>query len=231
MQAGTVILRLESQRAERDILSAQADVAYWHDKAAQAARSNETQSTSVSAEQAHYETALAGLQKALRRRENLVVRAPFAGVLRDVPPELKAGLLIPRQAEVGFLIGQSRARFIAYAHQSEISQLKVQQSATFFSQDGQASAAARVTSLALFPTENLETHVLWNGGKGPLRGKIEGRQLKPGRTLYRIEASGPQIFGQGMEIPGSLLVQGSASSFAVMLYRRAVSVFRMEANL
>lgn len=231
VQAGTVILRLESQRAERDILSAQADVAFWHDKAAQAARSSDTLSTSISAELAHYETALAALQKAMRRRENLVVRAPFSGVLHDVPPEFKTGLLIPRQAEIGFLIGQSHTRFIAYARQSEIGQLKVQQHATFFSQDGQASAPARVTSLALFPTENLETHVLWNNGKGPLRGKIESRQLKPERTLYRIEASGIEMFGQGMEIPGALRVDGSASSFAVMLYRRAVSVFRMEANL
>lgn len=231
VQAGTVILRLESQRVERDILSAQADMAYWHDKAAQAARSNEIQSTSVSAEQAHYETALASLQKALRRRENLVVRAPFAGILHDVPPELKVGLLIPRQAEVGFVIGQSHTRFIAYARQNEIGLLKVQQSAKFFPQDGQALASARVSSLALFPTENLTTHVLWNGGKGPLRGKIEGHQLKPERTLYRVEANSPQTLGQGMEIPGYLLVQGTASSFASMLYRRVVSVFRMEANL
>ncbi|MCP1216873.1 hypothetical protein NKW53_12435 [Acetobacter orientalis] len=231
VQAGTIILRLESQRVERDILSAQADMAYWHDKATQAARSNETQSTSVSAEQAHYKTALASLQKALRRRENLIVRAPFPGILHDVPPELKVGLLIPRQAEIGLIIDQSHTRFIAYAHQNDINPLKVQQSATFFPQDGQHFASARVISLALFPTENLETHVLWNGGKGPLRGKIEGHQLKPERTLYRVEANGTQTLGQGMEIPGYLVVQGNASSFAAILYRRAVSVFRMEANL
>ncbi|MFT9458732.1 MAG: hypothetical protein ABF611_04145 [Acetobacter orientalis] len=228
VQAGTIILRLESQRVERDILSAQTDMAYWHDKAA---RSNETQSTSVSAEQAHYETALASLQKALRRRENLIVRAPFPDILHDVPPELKVGLLIPRQAEIGLIIDQSHTRFIAYAHQHDINPLKVQQNATFFPQDGQHFASARVISLALFPTENLEAHVLWNGGKCPLRGKVEGHQLKPERTLYRAEATSTQTLGQGMEIPGYLVVQGNASSFAAILYRRAVSVFRMEANL
>lgn len=231
VKAGAVILKLESQRVERDILSAQADVAYWHDKAEQAARSSDAYDPSVGAEQAHYATALANLQKALRRRDDLVVRAPFSGILQNVPSELKVGLLIPRQVEIGFLIGQHHARFIAYAHQNELNQIKEHQNATFFSRDGQAAAKATVTSIALFPTENLETHVLWNGGKGPLRSKLDNHQLKPERTLYRIEGSSNSIFGQGAEIPGTLVVQGSASSFITMLYYRLVSLIRMEANL
>lgn len=227
---GDIVLSLEGIRVERDIMNAKADVAYWHDKADQVARSTEDRST-FSTEQAHYVTALASLQKALRKRDNLVVRAPFDGILHDVPPELKVGLLISRRANIGLLIDEKNSRLIAFAKQSNVGNLKSGQQAEFFPANGEHSLSASVVSVAAFPTENLDIHVLWNGGKGPFRGKMEEHQLKPERTLYRVEALAVGTIGGGAELPGKLVIRGTKNSFFVTLYRRVISLFRMEANL
>ena len=174
-------------------------------------------------------TTRAGL---LARQERLILRAPLAGLLTDVPPELHSGMWVKADQPLGTVVGTvSEVR--GYVAAPDLERLAVSARGVFIPEDpARSSVAVEITEIAHVNVAVLDTPMLASTQGGPIAVQQAGKGvLVPATTVYRVtlrlqdgETAPAQV------IPGIVLVEGEAQSVIARAARAIAAVLIRESG-
>ena len=185
---------------------------------------------------AEAQKSLEGAVAELRSIENeetaLVISAPFAGVLTDVPLLLRLGITLPRRELLGILIDPSDPIVEAYVEEGDITRFAPGSTAHFY--PGDATSAVPLTTISIAPTSarTLEAIDLASIHGGPLgvRRDSAGR-LVPEHAVYRVLLRPSDKIQLLRRQPGYIVIDGDRVSPLRRIYDRAVAVIVRESGL
>jgi putative peptide zinc metalloprotease protein len=179
------------------------------------------------------EGAYARLSDAHARQAQMVVRAPFAGRLVDVPRDVRTGEWLPKREQIGILVDPSAATAEALVNESDIARIKPGDKARFRPENGETPVEMTVRDVSPTAAAFIDTPELASihGGGVPVRREQDGR-MKPEAAVYRVVFALPD----GTAAPpgirrGSVQIEGTPQSFADKVWRRTVAVVMREAGL
>jgi len=160
-------------------------------------------------------------------------RAPFAGVLRDVDPELAPGTWVRRNERVAVLVGDGGAEASTYLDEENVRRVAVGDHAVFHA-DGGAGPALRLTVVGIDrdATRALPSG-LWaaqQGGQVPARDK-QGTWY-PDHAVYRVAFSVDEAPGTlaGRAWRGTVVIRGDWEAPVVRFARTLASLVWREAG-
>jgi len=163
----------------------------------------------------------------------LTVRAPFSGILSDVPPALKEGEWLPRREALGMLLDPASQLVEAYIAEADLGRVHAGAEATFYPDNGDPPIPLTVTEVGTAPVRNLETLELASiyGGGVAVR-KDTTNKLVPETAIYRAtltpQRTAPRI---PTRLRGAAVIDGDRASLLGRIYHRAVALIVREANL
>ncbi|WEQ57083.1 HlyD family efflux transporter periplasmic adaptor subunit [Komagataeibacter nataicola] len=165
----------------------------------------------------------------------LTIRAPFAGMLVDVPPEIHAGDTLKQHDYIGSLITPDHAAIEAYVHETDISFIQPGAQASF---RADSPDATRITghvqsiSVASIPEIDALEQASPYGGHIKAHRDETSHAVVPEEAVYRvvIVPDGP-LPPVGQRMRGMASIHATATSFVQRTYRKVISVFMGEAGL
>lgn len=178
------------------------------------------------------ESELAGLQ---RERALHDLRAPFAGVLLDVPPDLRAGEWVKRDERLGVLIDPGSWQIEAYLEESEIARIAVGDSARFFPETaGHGAFSAHILRIEQDATRQLQEPMLASAHGGQLLVREKQGRLLPERAIYRVtlqidDADAATRLGL-RSVRGKLVIYGTPRTLLGDFMRNALTVLIRESG-
>lgn len=169
---------------------------------------------------------LAAQQTSLRyeqaRTRQLVVRAPFAGILHDLV-ELKPGQWVARETRLAEIVAPGPPRVYALVEAPQLARVAVGNQATFFAQGTLGTplpltvTQVDITAMPTLPYPALaESH----GGKIAVRVAEDGG-LYPEQALYRVTLSPtePKASFPAMQLYGTVMLEADPESLVTTLWR------------
>ena len=177
--------------------------------------------------------AVAALDQIQAEEAVLTVRAPFAGVVTDVPPALRLGEWLPRREALGLLIDPSKSMVEAYVGEADLARIHVGADAKFYPENGDPPVALTVDSVGTASVRALDTTDLASvyGGGIAVR-KDATNRLQPESAIYRAVLTPKQ---PGAALPkrlrGTVSIEADRTSLIARIYRRAVSIVIREGGL
>lgn len=230
--AGQALFTLHNPDLEHTAAEAEAEISGLKAKlAGQAFDASGAQDLPVAWHQ--LEGAYARLSDAQARQAQMVVRAPFAGQLVDVPRDIRTGEWLPKREHLGILVDPATATAEALVNESDIARIKPGDKARFQAESGEQPLMMTVRSVSPTAVATIDTPELASihGGGVPVRREQDGR-LKPEAAVYRVVFALPD----GTVAPpairrGTVRIEATPQSFADRVWRRAVAVVMREAGL
>jgi putative peptide zinc metalloprotease protein len=200
------------------------------------------QAAMIGVGQQELEGALATVDQVASQEALLTVRAPFSGVLTDVPAGLRAGEWLPRREVLGMLIDPSSQIVEAYIGEADLGRVHPGARARFFPENGDAGVELAVVSVGSVSVRALDVPELASvyGGGVAVRKDSENR-LVPETAVYRAVLA-PSPAGSGFaaaggeplvpkRLRGSVRIEADRSSLLGRVYQRAVAVVIRESQL
>lgn len=231
VQAGATLFKLESAEIDHALRSAAAQLAGA--QADLASRSFDAERRRAQqAAMATASEAAASLAHAETRALDLVVRAPFDGVISDVPKGLRRGDDLRRLEPLGVLIDDSAALVDAYVGEADLDRVRLGANATFLREDG-ARLRLQVHDIDRVSTRQLDAQELAspNGGTLPARKDAHGT-LVPEHAVYRVQLTVVDSAAPVQRrLAGQVVIEAPAESLVRATYRRAVAVLWRESAL
>ena len=180
------------------------------------------------------EGAVARLREAQAQAAQLVVRAPFDGLLVDVPRDVATGIWMPRREQLGILVDPTAMRVEAMVNEADVARIEPGRTAYFRPENGEANIPLVVHDVSPGAVPLLEHPELASvhGGGVPVRRESDGR-LKPEAAVYRVTLVVPT----GVPEPlvsvrrGSVRIDAMRRSIAAGLWRRIAAVVMRESGL
>lgn len=156
----------------------------------------------------------------------LTLRAPLAGTVCDVDPEVQGGQWInPGVSLLGIRAG---ARIEAYVAEEDVPRFQAGASASFLSDSGGARRRARVLTIDRVARKTLSDPELAVPHGGPLPARFDGKALVPDAALYRV-VLGPEDGRESAVVErGRVTIDAERRSWAGFLVRRAATVLLRE---
>lgn len=227
---GDVLLILESPRLTHDIALTQNRIALlqW--------RLRRQSSTPADLADTHIlrqalQTRMTELEGLYQQQDQLFLRAPFTGMIADVPESLHAGQWVNQTLPLAHLVQPDSTEFFAVTSGTDLAYVTQGQQAWFIPDDPFIpSSPAQIreirqvdegTSLVPYFASTL-------GGEVPVRIDSEGK-FHPEVATYRVslDALGSPI-EQQQAIRGMIHVEGHSRSFLQNLYQRIVAILLRE---
>ena len=238
---GALLYRLESLELDHELRQTRRRIALAEQLLRRQAASAETLERLPVLEQelAADRTRLDGLQA---QQARLTVRAPIAGRLSDVPPELAAGQWIDRQQTLGRVIGERPARLRGYVRAGDVGRFEVGAPGRFYPQDpARPPVDVRVSARETVIASRLEIPYLaaaYVGGIVTERrqtrdaaAEIAGTGLVPQTPVYRVDLTATEPLGVPRQVvPGAVTVDGEARSLIGRAWRSAAAVLIRESG-
>ena len=227
---GQTMFRLESAEIDRAIQVARAQL-----EAAQAELTAGTFSPDRRrAQQATYaraSEAAAALARAEARSQSLIVKAPFAGEVRDIPPDLRVGDDIRRLERLGVLVASGTSLVEAYVSEADLDRVLPGAAARFIQVDGNVLPLV-VSEVARTSTRSLDVPELGSIYEGPIAvRRSPSGVLVPDRAVYRVVLAGARPLAPiTTRTSGHVVIEAPARSAASIVYQRAVALFLREAS-
>ena len=175
--------------------------------------------------------AAAALAHAEARAADLVVRAPFAGLLTDIPPGVGAGADLRRLEPLGVLIDPADPVVEAYVSEADLPRLTEGAAARFVRSAG-GTLRLRVMAIGHASTRTLEPPELASVHNGPIAVRRDAKgDMMPDRAVFRVLLSvedGAPVLRREV---GQVAIEAAAESEARMLFRRVVALLRRESSM
>ena len=232
VKAGEALVILENPSLEKEVRLAETKVAMWDYRLGrQAGYGQDRVQRQVIAESLRGSLAeLTGLEA---KRENLTLKAPITGVVRDRADSLTAGRWIDRKLPVAYLVDPSHAQVEGLVPVDELAAIEVGQPARFIPLDLTRPAfEARVTEIAEVDEREFTVPYLASiyGGDVPVRKDEKGR-LRPEVSVYRVRLQVDQMDEPIQQaVVGHVQIQGQPSSLARRAWDRTVAVLIRESG-
>lgn len=164
------------------------------------------------------------------QRADLVLRAPVAGVLREVDPGLVAGAWVGVRTPIGRIVGPARTEIRGYVAEADLRRLSPGAVGRFVPEDPMLPPVP-VTLAGVGPTaaEEIELLPLAAVYEGPVKVVQDGRRLKAGEAVYPVtftagDAAPPSL------VRGTVVLEGRPESFAARVARQVVGVLIRESG-
>ncbi|MFZ2855383.1 MAG: site-2 protease family protein [Rhodocyclaceae bacterium] len=184
--AGELLVELASPALESRRQTSIARVERLQQQAAAAGFAPEMRAQLISLQEqlATAEAELAGVNGEIAL---LALKAPFAGHLRDLDPDLKPGMWLKNRERIGTLVGQAQWRIEAYFDEETLNRLALGDHGLFFA-DGMGGS---ILPLHITAIDTDATHVMPSGLlTAPAGGSVVVRQQAgqriPERAAYRV---------------------------------------------
>lgn len=229
--AGQPLLRLHSPELEHQLRLAQLEV-----QALESMASRHGAAAGYAEERLVLEQDLARARSQLQalqdERERLQLRAPFAGVVRDLEPTLRPGRWVSRDMRLLSLAGGRRARVVAWVEEDELAALPDKAVGRFYPERGGLGAVAvtlRSVERAPLPALDSPYQASIYGGQLPIRQDHNGR-LVPEVTLYRVELVPEQALATPQVRRGWVNVEGRRRTLLGRLTRLVAGTLLRESG-
>jgi putative peptide zinc metalloprotease protein len=174
--------------------------------------------------------ALARKQEVEAEAAALEVRAPFAGIMTDVPVSLHVGAWLPRREPLGILIDPASQLVEAYINEKDLARIAPGDTALFIPDNGEISVALTVATIshAAITDFTLPELTSPHGGSIVVRKEQNGRTV-PDTAIYRVlltpRKALPTIFRQQR---GTVEIAGVRISPIARLYQRVAALLIRE---
>jgi putative peptide zinc metalloprotease protein len=168
------------------------------------------------------------------QQQRLIVRAPGAGVLRDVPPGLRPGLWLSETSMLGRVVAREHARLRAYVRASDLNRIEIGAAGNFYPEDPALPALpVRVTKIEGIGVAALEIPYLASTYGGPLAVRVDrSRGAVPTESLYRVvlQPTGAAAPAPEEILRGTARVDAEAASPLRRLWRLALATLIRESG-
>lgn len=226
VQAGDDLVALENPSLEKEVRLAETKVAIWDYRLGrQAGHEQDRAQRQVIAESLKAGLAeLAGLEA---KRENLTLKAPVAGVVRDRADSLNPGRWIDPKLPVAYLVDAGHVEIEGLVPVDDVAYLGVGQPARFIPSDlTRPSIEAHVAEITEVDEQDFDVPYLASiyGGDVPVRKDDKGR-LRPDVSVYRVRLQVDQT-SQDIDqaVAGHVHIEGQPSSLARRAWDHVVAV-------
>lgn len=178
----------------------------------------------------------AQLKSIQARADQLIVRAPMAGRVRELAMNARAGSWIPAKTPLLRLVDTAGpARVTAYVSQSDIARLSNEANAQFIPDQLDSSVISiRIENIDQFASDVLEHPQLASDNGGPLATRRDqNNTMRPVDALYRVsgvslDESDNKVSALWVPQQGSLKIEAQPVSIARKLYENIVAVLLRE---
>jgi putative peptide zinc metalloprotease protein len=178
------------------------------------------------------EGAVAELAQIDAQQAKLTLRAPFAGILTDVPPALRLDEWLPRRESLGMLVDPSSQVVEAYIAEPDLGRVHPGDTARFYPENGNPPVDVTVTSIGSAPVRIFETVDLASvyGGGVAVRKDPAGK-LVPETAIYPAILTPLQQGRITTRLRGAVAISGDRASFLSRIYHRTVALVIRESGL
>jgi putative peptide zinc metalloprotease protein len=232
VMAGEQIVVLENPSLKKEVRLAEMKVAMWDYRLGrQAGHEQDRAQRKVIAESLKAGlTELAGLKS---QQENLILKAPMAGMIRDRADSLTPGQWIDQKLPVAYLVDADHAEIEGLVPVDELAYIDVGQSARFIPADlTRPSVEAQVTEVGQVDERDLAIPYFASifGGDTAVRKDDKGR-LKPEVSVYRVRLNlRGTLQDVDQAVLGHIQIQGHPSSFAEQAWDHIIAVLIKESG-
>jgi putative peptide zinc metalloprotease protein len=160
-------------------------------------------------------------------------RAPFDGIVIDVPPDLQVGTWIARNERLATVIDPGDWRVEVYLPESEIERIRLGDPARFFPEaSGRGVVPVRVAGIDRDATRTLPEPQLALGHGGEIAVREKRGQLVPEQAVYRVtlKADVPADARRLPHLRGHAVIDAEARSLLGGVLRSAAAVVMREAG-
>lgn len=230
--AGEALFTLVSPDIEARRRKAEAEATGLHRRLAGLSFDNRA-SDSVELAWQTFDKAVAEWRDLSAQSDALVVRAPFAGVVVDLPTYLRPGLWMGKREALGVLMDPASWMVEAYVDEASLSRVAPGDRATFYAENGEAPVALAVAGIDDTSTRELAVPELAsvNGGGVPVR-ETHSHRLVPENSVYRVLLRPADGTPPATALRrGTVVMDASAESILAQLWRHAVAVVVRESGL
>ena len=170
----------------------------------------------------------------LARIERLTLRAPCAGVIADLPPELRPGQWIKADQPLGTVVGAGAAELRGYVGAQDVARIASGAHGRFLPDDpSRPSLDVVVAELAHVNAAALDVPMLASTQGGLIAVQPVGKSgaLVPTSAVYRVSLSplAPEP-APDQVIPGTVMVEGEARSLLARAVRATAAILIRESG-
>lgn len=172
-----------------------------------------------------------------RRRARLILRAPNAGMIADLSPDMHAGRWLGGAETVARIISPDRFDIQAYIEEGDVWRVQPKAMARFIPDDlSHPSRPARLIETASTALEMLDQPMLASTNGGPIAvNEDSSKRLKARDALYRFRFVAPidqrRSAAVIQPVPGKLLIDAEGTSLIGGLLRSITRIWRSESSL
>ncbi|MEI8394843.1 MAG: HlyD family efflux transporter periplasmic adaptor subunit [Rhodospirillaceae bacterium] len=164
----------------------------------------------------------------------LTLRAPFAGVVNDLPPELHLGLWVRADQPLGTIIGPEIAELRGFVAAPDVGRIVPGARGRFLPDDpSQPALAVEVTEVARVNAATLDVPMLASIQGGPIAVQAIGKSgsLVPTTAVYRIALQPLSPEPAPIRVtPGIVQVEGEARSLFARVGRTVAAILIRESG-
>jgi len=234
VREGDVLLELSSHKLQADIAISTQRMQLLQARLNRSSAS-ELELSSLTVLREEFEAEKQNLQGLMSKQRELVVRAPFSGILVNVDHELKKTQWVSKTSPVSILMQPDLIRLEGLAEADAIARMSEGQTG-YYIPDGffNERIPVRVSAIAAIAEVNLAETVLadFEGGLIPVTREEDGA-IKPHGTWFRVEfqiATEDDDFHLYNKSRGVTVVEAERRSFASRIFRQTASVLIRESG-
>ncbi len=230
VKKGTILAKLDSPQLERDAKLANERASLLESRIGRTSADAEDRASLIvlTNELNQVREELQGLE---RLRQQMVVRAPFDGVIVDVDPELHAGMWVNSKSPFAMLRSRGGVKIKGYVGEQNVFRFSTGAEARFIPDEPELpSVNTTVTSVAEAASERLDEPYLALPYGGPIAiEEGEKENLRPVEAAYVVamkpagEAAMPRKAVRGVSV-----IEGEAQSFYTRVKRQVLKVLVRE---
>ena len=170
------------------------------------------------------------------RGERLILRAPFAGIVTDLSPDIHNGRWLGGTETIAHIVTSDDYDIQAYVNENDIWRIKEDARGRFVPDDPvQPSRAAKLVAKSTNAVERLDQPILASINGGPIASDKDENIIRPRTALYRIRlVASKKSYKEGAMLqvtPGVVEISASGRSLAGGFMNSLTRLFRSEASL
>ena len=173
---------------------------------------------------------LAEVQATGEELGRLQLKAPFAGVWRDVDPQRQPGSWLNTREALGILVDPQGWQVDAYVTQDDVERLRPGAAASFLPDNALRSIDARVIDIDTTPASRLSQPMLANRHGGPIAVTERAQDLQPAAPRFRVRLQLDEPPPQLHETRGRARIEGERRSLLGAAVRDMLAVLVRESG-